>query len=55
MNPTIRLRFIAGLILLSAVYALIISESPEVASAVALGYVAIVLTILVALRWKKPY
>lgn len=55
MTALNRLRVVAGLILLSAVYAVLVKRDPQIASAVSSGYVAILLTtILIINVWKKP-
>lgn len=50
MTPRNRLRLIAGLIVLSATYAVIVKRDPSLAQVMALGYIAIMLTILVYLH-----
>jgi cell division protein FtsW (lipid II flippase) len=43
------------MLVLSAAYAVLITKDPDVASAIALGYVALLLTIFAAVEiWKKP-
>lgn len=55
MTPFNRLRVVAGLIILSAIYAVLVKENPSLASAVSSGYVALLLTIMIILNvWKKP-
>lgn len=54
MLPNTRLILCIVVIVGSALYALLVSQDPEVASALMLGYVGIMLTILVAINvWKK--
>lgn len=56
MTPKTRLKLIAGLLALSTIYALLVSISPEFARIVAVGYIALMLTILVLIQlWKKPH
>jgi hypothetical protein len=50
MAPSKRLWLIAGLIVLSAAYAVIVKRDPGLAYGLALGYIAIMLTILVYLH-----
>lgn len=55
MRPNARLLLCGLTILLSACYAVLVARTPEVATAVAVGYVALLLTIFVAVNvWKKP-
>lgn len=55
MNPRVRLAFCAAIILGSAGYAVLIANDPNVASAVAIGYVAVLLTIFTVVNvWKRP-
>lgn len=55
MSAVTRLKLSAMLLVLSAIYAVLISENTEVANAVAGGYIFIVLsTITVATFWRKP-
>lgn len=55
MTANTRLHLIAGIILVSAVYAILIAKDPALASAIASGYIALLLTVLVVLNlWKKP-
>jgi hypothetical protein len=50
-----RLGVIAGLIILSAGYAVLVKKDPNLAAAVASGYVALLLTLFVVINvWKKP-
>lgn len=54
MSPSLRLLVCGALILLSAVYAVLVARDPTFASAIAVGYVAVVVTaILVVNLWKK--
>lgn len=56
MTPKTRLRLIVGLLALSTIYALLVGWNPELARAVAVGYIALMLTVLVLIQlWKKPY
>lgn len=54
MNPRLRLWLCAGMILLSAIYAVLVSKNVELAKAAALGYIAVMLTVIVIINvWKK--
>lgn len=54
MSASYRLLLCGVLILISAVYAVLVARDPAFAAAIAAGYVAIVVTvILVANLWKK--
>jgi len=55
MNPRLRLWLCAGVILLSAGYGLLVTKDRRLAEAIALGYIAVVLTVFVVINvWKKP-
>lgn len=55
MRAHTRLTLSAVMIILSALFAILIDQDPQVASAVALGYVALLLTAFVLANvWKKP-
>lgn len=55
MTPNKRLFVIAVLLILSATYAVIVKRDQSLAYAVALGYIAMILTALFILScWKKP-
>lgn len=55
MTPRIRLALIAGILIMSAAYAVLVKKDPGIAAAVASGYVAILLTVFFLLNtWKKP-
>lgn len=55
MRPNARLLWIAIMILGSASYGVLVKKDPNVASAVALGYVGLILTIFVVVQvWRKP-
>lgn len=54
MRPSVRLAWCAVMIVGSALYGILVASDPRIASAVALGYVAVLLTIFVANEiWKK--
>lgn len=54
MLPKTRLVLCVVIIVGSALYALLVSRDPDVASALMLGYVGVLLTIFVATEvWKK--
>lgn len=55
MTPATRGKLIIGLLALSSTYALLVGWDPELARAVAVGYIALMLTVLVIVNvWKKP-
>lgn len=55
MTPANRLWALAVLIILSAAYALLVKKDPALAQVVALGYIAVMLTILIITTcWKRP-
>lgn len=55
MKPRLRLALCAVMILISAGYAALVSEDRGLAEAVALGYIAVLLTIFTVVNlWKKP-
>lgn len=55
MNPNLRLVLCAVMILGSALYGVLIASNPRVASAIMLGYIALLLTIFVVVNvWKRP-
>lgn len=55
MTPNIRLMLLAGMLVLSAAYAVLVEKDPSVASALALGYVAFILSVFLIIScWKKP-
>jgi len=54
MSPSLRLLLCGVLILISAVYAVLVAQDPAVASTVAVGYVALVVTVILIVNlWKK--
>lgn len=54
MSASFRLLLCGGLILVSAVYAVLVARNPAFAAAVAAGYVAVVITIVLLVNiWKK--
>lgn len=54
MKPKTRLILCLVVIVGSALYGVLVSRDPDVASAVMLGYVGVMLTIVVAIEvWKK--
>lgn len=54
MLPRTRLYLCGFLIVVSAVYAVLVAEDPDVAEAVALGYIALVLTLFFLITvWKR--
>lgn len=55
MTPSNRLWLIAVIIIISAGYAVLVKKDPELAAAIASGYVALLATAVVLLNvWKKP-
>lgn len=55
MTARTRLAVLAGVIIISAAYALLVKKDPQVAAAIASGYVAISLTIFLLVHvWRKP-
>lgn len=55
MRASTRLVWCGVIIIASALYGLLIVRDPEVAQAVAIGYVAALLTIFVILHiWRRP-
>jgi pilus assembly protein TadC len=56
MLPSTRLLLCVVMVIGSALYAVLVSQDPDVASAVMLGYVGLLLTIFVATEvWKKSH
>lgn len=55
MKPSLRLALVAMIIVGSALYGLIVVKSPQLASAVSSGYVAVFLTVFAIVNlWKSP-
>lgn len=55
MTPSLRLKLCVATIGMSTIYAVIVAKDPQLASAIAVGYVAILLTVFVLVHfWKKP-
>lgn len=55
MPPKLRLALCGVIIILSAAYALLVGIDVEVAKAVALGYIAVVITIFLLMNiWRRP-
>jgi hypothetical protein len=53
MSPRLRLWLCVGVIILSAIYAVLVTKDRRLAEAVALGYICIVLTVLLVVNlWK---
>lgn len=56
MAPKTRLFWVAVIIIGSFVYGIVIVANPRVASAIMLGYIAVLLTIFIVVDvWKKPH
>jgi|GraSoiStandDraft_4_1057263.scaffolds.fasta_scaffold1047388_2 hypothetical protein len=54
MSASLRLVLCGALILVSAIYAVLVARDPTTASAIAVGYVALVVTtILIVNLWKR--
>lgn len=54
MSASLRLLLCGVLILLSAIYAVLVARDPTTASAIAAWYVAVVVTVILAVTvWKK--
>lgn len=54
MSASLRLFLCGVLILVSAVYAVLVARNPAFAAAIAAGYVAIVVTVMLIVNlWKK--
>lgn len=54
MSASYRLLLCGVLILISAVYAVLVAQDPAFAAAIAAGYVAIVVTVILVVNlWKK--
>lgn len=55
MTANNRLWIIAGLIVMSSAYAVLVKKDPDLAAAISTGYTALLLTVLLAINvWKKP-
>jgi len=55
MTPRLRLALCIAVILMSATYALLVKQDPNTASAIAVGYVAFLVTVITALQiWRRP-
>jgi uncharacterized membrane protein len=55
MKPSTRLIWCAVIIVGSAIYGLLIAYNPRVATAIMVGYIALLLTILLSIHvWKRP-
>lgn len=55
MNPSTRLKLSALMIFVSTIYGVVVAQDPDVAEAIALGYIAILLTVFILVNvWKKP-
>lgn len=55
MRPKTRLLMVAFIIVMSAAYAVLVKRDPSVASAIAVGYVALLVTIITAIQiWRRP-
>lgn len=55
MTAKTRLALIALVIIGSAAYAVLVKQDPSTASAVAVGYVALLVTIIAAIQiWRRP-
>lgn len=55
MTPRHRLIVCVVMILISAAYAVLVAKNLEIAKAIALGYIAVMLTLIVIINlWKRP-
>lgn len=55
MKASFRLALVALIIVGSAIYGLIVAQDPALASAMASGYVAVVLSVFLLVNvWKRP-
>jgi 1,4-dihydroxy-2-naphthoate octaprenyltransferase len=55
MTPNVRLRLIVATLALSTIYGVIVAQDQDLAQAIAVGYVAVLLTVFVLVNfWKKP-
>jgi hypothetical protein len=55
MTAYSRLITVAVIILFSAAYAVLVKKDPALASSIAAGYVAVLLSVVIVLNlWKKP-
>lgn len=55
MTSNTRLQISGVMIVVSAAYAILVARDPETATAIAAGYIALVLTAIVLVNvWKKP-
>ena len=56
MGPNTRLRMSIFMIVFSAVYAVLIAEDRDLAEVVAVGYIALLLTVFIIINmWKKDH
>jgi len=56
MGPNARLRMSIFMIVFSAIYAVLIAENRDLAEALAVGYIALLLTVFVMVNiWKKQH
>lgn len=54
MSASLRLVLCGALILISTIYAVLVARDPTTASAIAVGYVALVVTVILIVNiWKK--
>lgn len=54
MTPNLRLRLCVAMVVMSTMYGLVVVQDPQVAAAIAVGYVALLLTLFTLVHfWKK--
>lgn len=55
MTSNARLQMSLLIIMISAAYGVIVAKDPQIASAIASGYVGVILTVLILVNvWKRP-
>lgn len=55
MTQQVRFVVIIGIIVLSSGYSILVIEDESLASTISLGYIAVILTLMLVLRyWRKP-
>lgn len=53
MTASNRLRLTAAMVVVSVLYGILVLADPEVASAIAIGYIALILTAITCTNWRK--
>jgi membrane protein YdbS with pleckstrin-like domain len=55
MSLSCRLALIASVLIGSAAYAVLVAQNPSIASAIAVGYVALLVTVITVIQiWRRP-